>query len=343
MTKETKFNYGLLFVGLALPILAEYFLGRACGVIVAIVVLVVGGILLVSGHTHSEQGMPVSRKKKLAAYAFVGALLSLGIMGIRVVYSREFAPQSAGTQVSTMPQTGTDHSAAVAKNPQTASSIPSPTHKTRARKSSLSTQPTQSPPINSLIENAGKLRDTEISGSDVTAPQNGAATLLHNLPTGDVSGTKIANSHVLSTPVTSPKNDDPNKAAPGILLNDTNKNTISGNYFCGATAIKTTGSDSGNVFSDNHVNEPAHCAWLAFLASATEHQRKGDLPIFMENWKSLMKQSWKSLPEATQASNCAELDVIEKQLLSTANDRFEFLRTIVSLGETLPNFEVRLP
>jgi hypothetical protein len=96
VTKETKFNYGLLFVGLALPIIADYFLGRACGVIVAILVLMVGGILLASGHTHPEQGMSVSRRKRLAAYAFMGALASLAIMAIRVVYAREFArPYSA--------------------------------------------------------------------------------------------------------------------------------------------------------------------------------------------------------------------------------------------------------
>jgi hypothetical protein len=97
VTKETKFNYGLLSVGLALPIIAEYFLGRACGVIVAIVVLVVGAMLLVSGHTHSEAGMAVSRKRKLAAYAVGGAFLSLGVMGMRVVYTREFGKRPLST------------------------------------------------------------------------------------------------------------------------------------------------------------------------------------------------------------------------------------------------------
>lgn len=82
-------------MGLALPIIAEYFLGRACGVIVAIVVLLIGGILVISGHVHHEEGMSVPRKKKLAAYAVAGALLALGLMGIRSVYAREYARSSA--------------------------------------------------------------------------------------------------------------------------------------------------------------------------------------------------------------------------------------------------------
>jgi hypothetical protein len=97
MQKEAKFNYGFLLVSLAIPVIADYFLGRRYGVIAAIVVGVIGGVFLVSGHIHREKGdnAPMSRKKRLAAFAVIGAFLALGVIGIRAVFAHESTPKQS--------------------------------------------------------------------------------------------------------------------------------------------------------------------------------------------------------------------------------------------------------
>jgi len=92
MKRDVKFNYGILFVGLALPIVSDYFLGKACGIVVAIVVGVLGVFFLVSGHAHRESGdAPLSRRGRMAVFAITGAVIALALFGLRAVYNREVA------------------------------------------------------------------------------------------------------------------------------------------------------------------------------------------------------------------------------------------------------------
>lgn len=195
-------------------------------------------------------------------------------------------------------------------------------------------------PTNSIIENAGKLEGSEISGSEVTAPSNGTATVLRNLPGAEASNTKIENSHVSSVPASGPKSGNDN--TPAILLNNSKDNEISGITFCGPqTAIRTKGTDTGNVFRDNSLNDPTHCDWIMFLHSTLDHRT--DIKTFMDHWEMLMEQSWSNLPSEKRDSNRAELEVIKKRIIDSSGTRFELLRLIALLGKSPPSFEVKQP
>lgn len=105
MRRETEFNYGLLLVGIAVPVLADYFLGKTWGVILAIILGVIAVALLVAGHTHRDESeKPLSRVKKMAAFIFIGVVVALGVIGLRAVFTREFsAKNSDGRDVAQKP------------------------------------------------------------------------------------------------------------------------------------------------------------------------------------------------------------------------------------------------
>lgn len=174
MRRETKFNYGFLCVGLAIPIIAEYFLGRACGVIVAILVAAAGGIFLVFGHAHREAGeIPLSGRTKMATYGMVGALIALATFGIRYVYRREvtsFRP-SATAQSVPVPEVKT---ADVPHN-----TIQTPLVPRVQKKEATKTQPSSSSTAsdNSIHLEAGK-------GGDATSNSNGGTGGSINITAG---------------------------------------------------------------------------------------------------------------------------------------------------------------
>ncbi len=55
MSKETKFGYGFLFVGVGLPYLVERMFGPLTAAFIALAFLVVGVILLIAGHRHRDK------------------------------------------------------------------------------------------------------------------------------------------------------------------------------------------------------------------------------------------------------------------------------------------------
>ena len=206
MNKETKFNYGLLFVGLALPIIADYFLGRAWGVIVAIVVLVIGGILLISGHAHREEGVTLSRKKKVGAFATVGALLALAFIGIRAVYAREFAPHREIAQ-SSRPGVGPGTEQAFARDqtnttapqntmqapPTAQDNNPAPTSQSPAKAKKKQTHPktdVHSPPAAAL---------STPSSAPSPAPQDNTGQVQGGISTGPCSNVQVGGSNNQAT------------------------------------------------------------------------------------------------------------------------------------------------
>lgn len=101
MRRETKFNYGFLFVSLAVPIIADYFLGRAWAVISAIVVAVGGFFFILSGHQHREQGEPPIRRSRLRRAMVLGlasAVIGAGAVGIAKVILKPPRPQIAAVE-----------------------------------------------------------------------------------------------------------------------------------------------------------------------------------------------------------------------------------------------------
>lgn len=152
MKRDTKFNYGVLFVGLALPIVADYFLGKACGIVAAILVAAAGVIFLVSGHTHREVGdPPLSHRKKMAAFAIGGAAIALSIFGLREVYNREYGNKGAVALLSSQSVPSIPAQTLVSNQQQSSSSVSQRiTHPTSTDKRTKNQQPNpdkETPPI----------------------------------------------------------------------------------------------------------------------------------------------------------------------------------------------------
>jgi hypothetical protein len=128
MQQTTKFNYGLLIMGIVAPTIADYFLGKAYGIIVAIIFGVVAVGFLVSGHNHREKSdAPLPRKRRMAAYGLVGVAIALAVMGLRAVYAREFIPKVTTAQ-SSQPQSLQTGQQSNNAHPQAQSPVPPKKH-----------------------------------------------------------------------------------------------------------------------------------------------------------------------------------------------------------------------
>jgi hypothetical protein len=95
MKRETKFNYGLLLVSLGVPFIADYFLGRKCAVIAAIVITVAGFFFLLSGHQHREKDEPATprgRFRRAIILAIASAVCGAGAIGIATVLRKNEPP-----------------------------------------------------------------------------------------------------------------------------------------------------------------------------------------------------------------------------------------------------------
>jgi hypothetical protein len=211
MRRDTKFNYGLLFVGLALPTIAEYFLGRY-GVIAAIVVGVVGAIFLVSVHTHSEDGRtsPISGSKKMVAFALVGVVVSLAIMGLRSVYAREFAAghptsQSAANQSSGPPTQNQPE-------PPKASTTPVPKQAPQSAKPSKQTQ------ANSGNHNTQQQQQQHNSGGTNTQQQSSGNNSPNITQLGPCSVAQTGNNDIATVNCAPPSGTELAKFGAGTVV-----------------------------------------------------------------------------------------------------------------------------
>lgn len=84
MRRETKFNYGLLLLGAAMPPIIDAIFGRGWALLLALVLIsCVGLLFLVSGHFHAEDGEAQTRRKRYAKFAFVGIVIALAVIGAR--------------------------------------------------------------------------------------------------------------------------------------------------------------------------------------------------------------------------------------------------------------------
>jgi hypothetical protein len=196
-------------------------------------------------------------------------------------------------------------------------------------------------PMNSLIENSGKLYGSRISNSEVTAPPGGAATVLRNLPGAEADVT-IENSHVSNALPASGLTSSSDRPRGEYVLTNTDNNELYANTVCGSpVAIQTKGKDNGNEFRDISLNDPRRCNWIKFLMTALQHI--GDITTFMDNWETVMEQSWSNLPTEKRDSNHAELAAIKKRIINSAGTRSDFVSLIVTVGPTPPSFDVKQP
>ena len=90
MSKETKFGYGFLLVGIGAPYLIDYFFGgRITAFVVALLCCVMGAWLLFSGHTHERLEL---RNWKILVAVFL-TILAVGGSGWRLFHRTKLQPQ----------------------------------------------------------------------------------------------------------------------------------------------------------------------------------------------------------------------------------------------------------
>jgi hypothetical protein len=98
MLRETKFGYGFLLVGTAMPYLIDKIFGLTAAILVSVVCLVAGGVLLWSGHKHSDGILlPVKGWKKWGAF---GAACCTLIILLTVGFRRAAQNESGTTEAS---------------------------------------------------------------------------------------------------------------------------------------------------------------------------------------------------------------------------------------------------
>jgi hypothetical protein len=150
MSRETKFGYGFLILGISVPYLIEKAFGPAWALTTACILLVVGVAFAISGHLHRE---PSTRRRKLMGtigmYMLIGALVGTAAGGLTGLVSaivqrrqatEQLAKDEAGGKRAEPPAvapTRDDHSPAPAEpaeSPRTASdAYPSPQHEPTPR------------------------------------------------------------------------------------------------------------------------------------------------------------------------------------------------------------------
>jgi hypothetical protein len=82
MRRETKFNYGLLFFGAAMPPLIDALFGPRWGLAALVLVACLGLGFLVSAHLHRERGRTETNLKRRARFVAYGLLVALAIIGV---------------------------------------------------------------------------------------------------------------------------------------------------------------------------------------------------------------------------------------------------------------------
>lgn len=322
-----------LLVGVVLVIIVPPLLMKA--------VLLVGvcvGVPVFVQYSHWSHGWSKLRRC-LAALVVIIVLLSVGIPEFITQWKTEH------------PTTVTIVSPVANAKPQSAPPTPSPaavtpiavakSKKKSAPKREALANPNSAPvaaagPTNSVVENSGKMYGTEISGAEVTAPPNGTATVLRNLPGGETSNTTIENPHVSSAPFSAPPS-----GRPPIEMTNTVHSLMMDNEVCGPpTAIHTYGANSGDLVKNMTVNGPS-CDWHSFLDVVKTHRE--DMTAFMDKWEATMLSSWASLPPDKVEYNRKELESIRGQLIEGASDEGKFNAVLQRLWKNVPTFDVEMP
>lgn len=193
-------------------------------------------------------------------------------------------------------------------------------------------------PENSIIENAGTMRDVQVLDADVAGPPNGSATVVKTLPGSDTAGVKIERPHVSSG--TNPSSITPDKL--GARIQDTSGATFRNNVVCGPPAAVHAEGTNTNILAYNNVsNDPRICNWYAFLDQALLH--RNDIESFLDSWEKAEMESWSALPNKTKEANREELAHIKMQLISGSRDQVLFGETVGTLRSFPPTFQVTIP
>jgi hypothetical protein len=225
------------------------------------------------------------------------------------------------------------HQKIVPKKQQTAHPEPAPPI--------LSTQQQPTPPVNSIVNNAGKIESLEISDSDVTMPRTGGATILNTHPGSETSKVKIDSSHVLNAPTdTHLLPSEPESALIGIY--GASKIVVTDNVSCGFESSVGAGKENGTLsVSGSTVNDPKHCAWIAFVNVLRDHEK--DIAPFVDKWKEAQEAAWKDLPDAQKDSYRQEFDELRTRLVSAAPDYWRYFHATNDLYTKPPSFDLNRP
>jgi hypothetical protein len=192
-------------------------------------------------------------------------------------------------------------------------------------------------PINSMIENAGKLEGADISGGEVTAPTGGSATVLHNLRGGEASNIKIENSRVSSASAMA------QNPAP-IGISNSRDVHLNDNVLCNSSAGLRTYDIANFSSRGDTVNNLSACNWGNFVLGPVLRHRE-DIGIFMDKWKYQMERFWAetNIPIEKKEQYRKELSEIKGQLVDASSDEHTFRTVTTDLVSRPPSFEVKQP
>jgi hypothetical protein len=194
-------------------------------------------------------------------------------------------------------------------------------------------------PKASIVTNAGKIDELQITNSDVTNQPSGTAAILDNNPGSQTSKVKIDNSHVLSPPANN------NPPADGSLVHVgsagaawiVEKNNISCN-----PALQNDGKVGSAVVDGNIVNDPKHCAWIAVVDMFLDHRT--NIASFIDNkWKPAEEEAWKNLSDSQKATNRNEFNALRTKVVNECGTDWGCFEMTHEMFPHPPNFDIKLP
>jgi|SRR5271156_3455296 len=190
-------------------------------------------------------------------------------------------------------------------------------------------------PESSLIhQTGGTMIGTEVLDSTVAPPAGGSATLVKQ-DGGEMSHTKIENSHVSAAPSAPATN------RPAVEMDHSSHGLILDSEFCGfSSAIHAGDGNDSNLIKGVTVNGPS-CDWHAFLDVVRTH--RSDMSDFLAKWEEAMLKSWAPLPQDKIDSNRKELETIRGQLIESVSDDDKFNTVLTRLWANVPSFDVNVP
>jgi hypothetical protein len=198
-------------------------------------------------------------------------------------------------------------------------------------------------PANSIVNNAGKIEDLQISGSDVIALPGGAgATILNAHPGSETSKVKIDNSRVLG----SPSNTQPSQTSPAprafLRVSKGSNVTLDNVVGCGVgSTVRADGERNRIKVTNSSINDPKQCDWIEFVNQLKSHQ--SDIAMFVISWKAAQEAGWKGLPPDTKEAYRREFDTITEDLINTAGNGGQYSTAISGLYQKPPTFDLKRP
>jgi hypothetical protein len=195
-------------------------------------------------------------------------------------------------------------------------------------------------PINSVVENAGRINRMEISHAQVIAPPNGIAKVMQNLPGSESSDVKI-DSPVVSSAPNSPTTPTATVTAPhstGVLSTSSSDVVLEGNTTCGSTntLLRTQGTANDYVITDSTIGNEQKCRWHMVIIALSRHRE--EIGSAMDRMSDDLDRRWANVPNGQKDKYRKSLAEMRKRLLDASSDKDTFSKALNDLDGAPPMF-----